>query len=162
MTEAYAFGKNSSPDLDAPQHIDALVQCFYQRLLADPLVAPWFDDVAKVDLRTHLPLISLYWQKMLLGDDRYQRHTMAKHRHLHALRPLGRMQMARWLYHFEATLDASFAGPRTERARHLARRVMANLDKQLRRVPARPSGEVGNGEVGQQQPGAPDVTAGDQ
>ena len=156
MPPAYSCASQSSlsgarPDLDEAYQIDRMVQLFYRRLLADEQVAPWFRDVAQIHLAAHLPLISQYWQKMLLGDPRYRRHTMARHRHLHSLRPLQARQLDQWLRHFEQTLNEGFAGPNTERARQIARRVMTNLARQLNlAAPTAPkSGQVGDGEIGQ-------------
>ncbi|MDX1802801.1 MAG: group III truncated hemoglobin [Alcanivorax sp.] len=119
------------PDLDCRENIDAMVQGFYQRLLADPVMAPLFLDVAKVDLQQHLPTISQYWYKMLLGERDYRRHTMAKHRALDDKQPLTGEHHERWLQHFMANLDGRFAGPCTDRARRIACRVIDNLYGQL-------------------------------
>lgn len=123
------------PDLDSGEEIERFVRRFYDRLLADPQVAPLFLDVAKVDLDEHLPLIAAYWKKMLLGEPGYDRHTMARHRALHGKRALTREDARRWLACFEATLDAYYAGPVSERARRVARNVMKNLMKQVETLP---------------------------
>ena len=119
------------PDLDSRANIEAFVDSFYARLLGDPQMAPIFFAVAKIDLAVHLPHIKDYWCKLLLGERRYQRHTMAIHRRLHARRPLLSADFQRWLQHFEATLDAGFAGPRTERARRLAHAIADNMQQGL-------------------------------
>ncbi|MDF1820261.1 MAG: group III truncated hemoglobin [Alcanivoracaceae bacterium] len=123
------------PDLDTAEHIDRFVHLFYQRLLADPSLAPYFTEVAGISLEAHLPLISAYWRKMLLGEAGYQRHTMARHRQLHARRALGGAQHEAWLGHFFAVAEAHFSGPKTDRARHIAARVMDNLYQQLATLP---------------------------
>lgn len=123
------------PDLDTASQIDRFVHLFYERLLADPALAPYFTDVAGISLDAHLPLISAYWQKMLLGERRYQRHTMARHRQLHARRALGGAQHEAWLGHFFAVTEAHFSGPKTDQARRVAARVMDNLYRQLAQLP---------------------------
>lgn len=123
------------PDLDCAQQIDRFVSLFYERLLADDNLAPYFTEVAGISLATHLPVISAYWQKMLLGDRRYQRHTMARHRQLHARRALGGAQHEAWLGHFFAVAEAHFSGPKTDQARRIAARVMDNLYQQLSVLP---------------------------
>lgn len=94
-------------------------------------MAPIFFDVAEIDLSVHLPHIKDYWCKLLLGERGYQRHTMNIHRRLHARRPLEDADFKRWLSHFEAALDAGYAGPNTERARRLARSIAANMQQGL-------------------------------
>ena len=115
------------PDLDCRENIDAMVHGFYRRLLDDPVMAPMFLDVATIDLQQHLPTICQYWYKMLLGEREYRRHMMAKHRALDDKQPLTGEHHERWLQHFMNNLDGRFAGPYTDRARHIDFRVMDNL-----------------------------------
>jgi hemoglobin len=118
-------------DLDSPAAIDTFVDAFYRRVLADPLLAPLFLEVAGVRLEDHLPRIKAYWRKMLLGDADYRRHMMAKHRAVDARVPFSDEQYARWLAHFEATLGEAYEGPGAERAKTLARRIAGNMRRNL-------------------------------
>ena len=129
------------PDLDGRENIDAMVHGFYQRLLKDPVMAPVFLEVAGIDLQQHLPTICQYWYKMLLGEQDYQRHMMAKHLALDDREPLTGEHHERWLGHFMANLEGRFAGPMTDRARLIAQRVMHNLYMQLSARRGHGSGE---------------------
>ena len=129
--EAAAAAIAALPDLDSPEHIRTFITVFYERLLADPCIAPVFLDVAGVDIRRHLPLICAYWEKLLLGVDGYHRHTMNIHRAVHARRPLRPEDFERWLRHFRGALEAGFAGPFTKRARGIAERIAHNMQAQL-------------------------------
>ena len=124
---------DSKPDLDRPEHIDRMVRLFYERVLVDPLLAPVFLEVARIDLDSHLPLIAAYWKKLLLNEPGYNRHMMAKHRAIHDQEPLTGAHHERWLTLFHANLDAHFDGPQTDRARLISARVMDNLYQQLSR-----------------------------
>ena len=117
-------------DLDR-EGLDAFVDAFYARLLADPLLAPLFLDVAAVDLERHLPRIKAYWRKMLFGDRSYTEHMMEKHRDLDRRSPLSAAQYAAWLSHFETTLRERHRGPLADRARELARRIAGNMRRNL-------------------------------
>lgn len=118
------------PDLDTPEHIHAFITAFYERLLADPRIAPVFLEVAGIDIRRHLPLICAYWEKLLLGGDAYRRHTMNIHRAVHARRPLTPADFGIWLGHFRAALEG-FSGPQAARARGIAERIALNMQAQL-------------------------------
>ena len=119
------------PDLDSRENIESFVDYFYERLLADEQLAPIFVDVAAIDLAVHLPHIKDYWCKLLLGDKRYQRHTMNIHRQLHGKRSLLAGDFQRWLAFFTATVDAHFAGERAERAKQVAASIAANMERSL-------------------------------
>jgi hemoglobin len=129
--EAAAAAIAALPDLDSPEHIRAFITAFYERLLADPRIAPVFLDVAGIDIRRHLPLICAYWEKLLLGADAYRRHTMNIHRAVHARRPLTAVDFEVWLSHFRGALDAGFTGPFASRARGIAERIAHNMQAQL-------------------------------
>ena len=119
------------PDLDSPEQIRVFIDAFYARVLADPLLAPIFLDVAVVDLSRHIPIICAYWEKLILGGDGYRRHTMNIHRALHAKRSLDRQDFERWLKLFHEVLDANFEGPLAERAKSVASRIAHNMQAVL-------------------------------
>lgn len=119
------------PDLDSRARVEQFVDSFYRRVLADPQLAPIFLDVAAIDLEEHLPRIKDYWCKLLLGEQGYRRHTMNIHRELHGRQPLRPEDFQRWLALFNATLDAGFAGERTERARQVAASIAGNMATSL-------------------------------
>ena len=119
------------PDLNCRENVERFVDCFYQRLLADEQLAPIFLDVARIDLQVHLPLIKSYWCKLLLGENAYRRHTMNIHRQLHARRSLGSADFERWLNLFCDTLDRSFTGPYSQKARRIAGAIAANMQRTL-------------------------------
>jgi hemoglobin len=120
-----------TPDLDSRENIEAFVELFYKRVLADAQLAPIFLDVAAIDLAVHLPHIKDYWCKLLLGEKGYRRHTMNIHRQLHGRQPLQPGDFQRWLALFNATLDENFAGEGTERARRVATAIAANMESSL-------------------------------
>jgi len=115
------------PDLDSPQHIQHFVDAFYGQMLKDQRLAPIFLDVAEIDLSRHLPLIRSYWEKLLLGNRDYQRHTMNIHRAVHAKRPLTEQDFKRWLELFTDTIDSRFSGGYAERAKTVATQIAANM-----------------------------------
>lgn len=118
-------------DLNSPEAVSELVDAFYARVLADPTLAPMFTEVAAVDLDHHLPTIKAFWRKMLLGRPDYDRNMVARHAAVHARMPLTRRHFDRWLALFTRTVDERFAGPGADRARTLAVRIAANLERNL-------------------------------
>lgn len=118
-------------DLDDSAAVSALVDAFYDRVLADPLLAPIFNDVAGIDLDEHLPRIKAFWRKMLLGEPGYDRNMVAQHARIHARFPFERKHFDRWLALFHEAVDAGFTGPGAERAKTLATRIARNLEKNL-------------------------------
>lgn len=121
----------TKPDLNCAEHIDQMVVLFYMRIFNDAQLQPVFEHFTSLPITEHLPIISLYWQKMLLGDTRYQRHTMNIHRQLHQRRPLSEGDFERWLQLFNTNLSVHFCGPYTDKASTIAGRIIHNMQKQL-------------------------------
>ena len=119
------------PDLDSREHIAQCLQCFYDKLLNDPILAPIFLDVAGIDIRVHLGHIQAYWEKLLLGADDYQRHTMNIHRALHGKRALTEAEFDRWLDFYTTTVDEHFSGPNADKAKRIAGHIAGNMKTRI-------------------------------
>jgi hemoglobin len=125
------ISKNNRPDLDSAEHIAVFVETFYGCLLADERLAPIFTEVAGIDIVEHFPRIQAYWEKLLLGGNNYQRHTMNIHRQLDAKQRLLGSDFDQWLRYFIQSADSAFAGPKTERAKRIATTIAENMRRAL-------------------------------
>lgn len=119
------------PDLDSRENIKTFIERFYRKVLADELLAHIFTDVAGIDVNVHIPIIRTYWEKLLLGDNSYKRHTMNIHRDIHARFPFSKLEFDRWLDLFIQTARAHYAGEKTERAIQVATSIASNMDISL-------------------------------
>lgn len=116
------------PDLDCPENIRQHVDNFYEKVLKDDVLAHIFLDIAEIDIQEHLGIIAKYWEKLLLANPEYNRHTMNIHRDIHQQFPFTDKEFDRWLTLFVTTLDAHFEGPCTDRARKLAQSIAHNMN----------------------------------
>ncbi|MBQ0758518.1 MAG: group III truncated hemoglobin [Gammaproteobacteria bacterium] len=123
--------KNNKPDLDSPEHIAVFVEAFYACLLKDERLAPIFIDVADIDIQEHFPRIQAYWEKLLLGENNYHRHTMNIHRQLDAKHRLSDSDFEQWLGYFIQTANRYFTGEKTERAKRIAATIAENMRNAL-------------------------------
>ena len=119
------------PDLDSREHIAEFLQKFYGKLLNDPVLAPIFLDVAGIDIRVHLGHIQNYWEKLLLGADNYQRHTMNIHRALHGKQALTEAEFDRWLNFYVQTVDENFSGLQANKAKRIAAHIADNMKTRI-------------------------------
>ena len=119
------------PDIRDAADIDRLVAAFYGRLLADPIVGFFFTDISPIELEHHLPTISAFWRQQLLGQPGYRGQTFAVHRRLHERSPLLPEHFHRWLFVFETSVDALFAGPLATAAKLRARRIATSMQEAL-------------------------------
>ncbi len=105
-------------DIATSNDVDQLVRAFYQQVLTDSIIGFFFTNIAVIDLEQHLPVISAFWQKQLLGKNIYHRHTFKVHQHIHRQAEMTEHHFHRWLYLFHKTIDELFAGPRATLAKN--------------------------------------------
>lgn len=123
-------------DIETRADIDLLMNRFYERATADAIIGYIFTDVAKLDLQKHLPVIGDFWETLLFGTGDYQRHgrnPLRVHAELNEKTPLRFEHFARWLEIFNETVDAHFAGGRSDflkmRAHAIANRMLEYVSR---------------------------------
>ena len=113
-------------DIETRADCEDLVRAFYGRALHDEIIGWIFTDVAKLDLEAHVPVLTAFWETLLLGAQTYSGGAFHPHAALHAKAELRPGHFDRWLALWYATVDELFAGPRAEAAKaHAFRLAMA-------------------------------------
>jgi hemoglobin len=122
-------------DISDRADCERLVRAFYGRALEDPLIGWLFVDVAKLDLEAHVPVITAFWETILLGARSYGGGAFAPHAALHLRAPLRAAHFERWLVLWRTTVDERFAGERAELAKAHAARVAHAFHGRLQTLP---------------------------
>jgi hemoglobin len=112
-------------DISTRDDIIRLVDRFYERVRADAVLGPIFDDIAKVDWSAHLPRMYDFWETVLFGAASFKGNPLAVHHQLSALTPLTRDAFERWLSLFHETVDDLFDGEMAEEAKTRSARIAA-------------------------------------
>ena len=102
-----------------------LLVAFYDVVMRDPLLAPYF---APVDMVAHMPRIVDFWSTMLFHTGRYAGNAFRPHL---AMPGLSAAHFARWVATLEATVDARHSGASAERMKELAHRVAYGMQLRL-------------------------------
>jgi hemoglobin len=110
-------------DIVTREDIAALVDRFYERIRADEVLGPIFDDVARVDWAAHLPKMYDFWDSVLFGRAAFKGNPLGAHRALARLTPLARSDFDRWVGLFHRTVDDLFDGPMADEAKFRASRI---------------------------------------
>ncbi len=110
-------------DIETRDDCERLVRAFYGRALHDPMIGYLFTDVAKLDLEAHVPVLTDFWDTLLLGAKSYDRGSFHPHAQLHQKSELRAGHFDRWLALWYQTVDELFAGPRAEQAKAHAFRL---------------------------------------
>lgn len=118
-------------DIESREDCERLVRAFYGRALHDPMIGYLFTDVAKLDLEAHVPVLTDFWETLLLGAKSYDRGSFHPHAALHAKSELRGGHFDRWLALWYQTVDELFAGPRAEQAKAHAFRLASAFRMRL-------------------------------
>ena len=110
-----------------------MVRRFYADVAQDDLLGPMFNDVANVDWSEHLPKLTDFWCRALLGIPGYSGNPFRAHALVHARQPFTAAHFERWLSLFHETVELGWIGPRADRAHALVDEVARVHSSQLLR-----------------------------
>lgn len=99
--------------LETPSDIHQLVSTFYDKVLQDEQLAPFFQ---KLDFSAHLPQMERFWRFALLSEEGYTTNVTEKHLKM----PLQKQHFDRWLALFNETIDELFEGELAQQAKQRA------------------------------------------
>lgn len=122
---------NDPRDIQSREDCERLVRAFYGKAMTDPMIGFLFTDVARLDLEEHVPVITSFWETMLLGARSYGGGAFAPHVSLHRKAGLRGPHFQRWLVLWTGTVDELFMGERAEEAKAHAARVASAFARRL-------------------------------
>lgn len=117
--------------LDSPEAIRLLVNSFYEKVQADPLIGPVFMEVAEVDWASHLPKMYAFWESIILGNNGYDGHPFRPHLIVNQNYTLLPVHFERWLQLFYATLTEHFTPETAEPVRQRATQIAMVWNQKL-------------------------------
>ncbi len=116
--------------ISSDEDVKTLVDSFYQKVTADELLSPIFNDLAQVNWEEHLPTMYRFWGSLLLRRNSYQGQPWPKH----AVLPVNTAHFARWLGLFKETVDGLFVGEKATEAKNIASSIADTFQNRLQLV----------------------------
>ncbi|NNE66115.1 MAG: group III truncated hemoglobin [Pyrinomonadaceae bacterium] len=116
------------PDIETRKDIEKLLQDFYTTAMKDELIGHHFVDL---DLKSHLPVITDFWVKVLFREPVYFGNPMLTHKILHDKSKLESAHFSRWVEIFAQKVDSMFTGEFAEMAKERAQVVARSLNARL-------------------------------
>ena len=122
-------------DIESRADCERLVRAFYGKAMEDELIGWLFTDVAHLDLEEHVPVITSFWETVLLGDRSYYGGAFGVHAKLHEKAELKQAHFERWLILWCRTVDELFDGERAAAAKVHGLRVANAFHSRLANYP---------------------------
>ncbi|TXD51286.1 MULTISPECIES: group III truncated hemoglobin [unclassified Polaribacter] len=105
-----------TPDISSRKDIKLIMTKFYDLLLLDEKMFPFFEEIVKENqLEHHLEIITDFWNDILFDTAIYQNNVMQKHLNKNAFVAFKKEHFTIWISYFSSTIDAFFKGENSER-----------------------------------------------
>lgn len=118
-------------DIETKEDLVFLMEAFYSKMLKDEVVGYIFTDVAKLDLKKHLPSLANFWENMLLNANGYKKDVMGIHLNLNQQETLKPEHFDRWLFLLNQTIDSYFKGTLAEKMKQRASQIASTMKAKL-------------------------------
>ena len=105
-------------------NIRELVYAFYERVRADPLLGPVFEQKLAGRWDEHLPKMCAFWGSLVLGSKQYRGNVQQSHQPLEGVEP---QHFSRWLYLFLDTVEGRYVPAAAVRFMEPALRIAQSL-----------------------------------
>lgn len=99
------------PDITSRKDIKFIISTFYDKLLADDIMFPFFKEIVEHDeLEHHLEIITDFWEDLLLQTYKYKNNPMKKHLDFQQKMDFRKVHFEHWLQHLTETITNNFDG----------------------------------------------------
>ena len=102
-------------DIKNRADLEIIMATFYSKLLQDNAISYFFTDVAQIDLKAHLPVITDFWEQTMFQSGGYKKNVLQIHLDLNRQSQINEEHFDIWLNHFFTTVDALFTGENAEK-----------------------------------------------
>ncbi len=111
-------------DIKTREDVALLVRSFYEKVRADDVLGPFFNNTIK-DWEAHLELLTTFWESSLFLKTKYlgnplEAHVKVDKQHHHSITEL---HFGLWLNLWYQTIDELFEGDYAENAKRRARKM---------------------------------------
>ena len=123
----------NKPDIQNRADIEKFLVTFYGHVITDPTIGIIFTKIFPLNLQQHIPLITDFWETILLDNPVYKKNAMAVHFEINKKYPLQKKHFNAWLHLFNSTLDELFSGEKVllakKRALGIAELMQLKMNK---------------------------------
>lgn len=98
-------------DINSREDILFIVTKFYDKLLNDDIMLPFFKEIITQNhLNTHLEIITDFWEDLLFHSYKYKNNPMQKHLDFAKKMPFTQQHFNLWVNYLHNTIDEYYSG----------------------------------------------------
>lgn len=118
-------------DIETRADLEGLLRAFYKKAFADELIGHFFTKVVPLNLDTHIPVITDFWEAIIFNKHTYKKNVMVVHQHIHHLSHIKKDHLNRWVQIFTGTVDEMFEGDKAILIKQRAISIATLMDIKL-------------------------------
>lgn len=108
-------------DISSRKDIKLIITSFYDKLLSDKIMFPFFEDiVAQNHLEAHLEIITDFWNDILFDTNTYSNNVMQKHLDKNSFIAFEKEHFAIWVSYLFDTINVNFEGEKASNMKNRA------------------------------------------
>jgi hemoglobin len=111
---------NVKKDIENRADLEKMLEAFYKKVFKDDLISHFFLEVVPLDLETHIPVITDFWESVLLDGRGYRKNVMEIHLDISKKSRIEKAHLDRWIKIFTETVDEMFEGTKASLAKQRA------------------------------------------
>lgn len=110
-------------EIETPQDVELMVRSFYDKVLKDEMLSPFFSYIVQHNWQHHLDVLNNFWNNVLFYTGGYMGNPLQTHKKMHEARSLKEEYFNQWLHLFISTVDELFVGEKAELAKQRAKSI---------------------------------------
>lgn len=118
-------------DIKSREDIESILNAFYKKVFKDDLIGYFFTEVVSLDLKTHIPVITDFWESVIFNTYNYRKNVMEIHQHIDSLSKIRKEHLDRWVKVFTETADENFEGAKVTLMKQRAKSVATLMEIKL-------------------------------
>jgi len=119
-------------DIETRADIEKFIKSFYEKVITDETIGFIFTNIFPLNWEQHIPVITDFWETILLDNPVYKNNAMAVHFDINKKIPLQKKHFDGWLHLFNSTVTELYDGPKTmlaiKRAAGIAQMMQIKMD----------------------------------
>ncbi len=121
-------------DIKTREDIEKLMRSFYEKVSDDKTLGIIFTEIVPLNWEHHIPLITDFWETILLDNPVYKNNAMEVHYTLNKIFPLQEKHFTAWLHLFNSTLDEMYEGKIALLAKKRAAGIAALMQHKMNNI----------------------------
>jgi hemoglobin len=118
-------------DIETREDIEKLMRAFYKKVISDESIGIIFTKIVPLNWDIHIPLITDFWETILLDKPMYKKNAMEVHYAIDKIFPLKQKHFNAWLHLFNTTIDSMYQGQTASLAKKRAAGIAALMQHKM-------------------------------